>query len=112
MSQTNSIRVLRRYLRNEAVVALRNHRLIAKDEYEWYLNTQRSCKTASSDRLRLVFDFAEKVLLLSMERQTGILHFINGLKYDIFGISNSNISLNFNLVLPEGHWPGKRDQMK
>ena len=58
--------------------------------------------------IHLVFDFAEKVLLPSMLRQSGQLYFITGLKFDIFGVSSSSFDRNFIFGLPEGHWPGHK----
>lgn len=43
-----------------------------------------------------------------MERQPGNLHFVTGLKYDMFGISISNENKTNVYGLPEGHWPGSK----
>lgn len=46
------------------------------------------------------------MLLPSLVRQPGQLHFITGLKNDIFGISCSNSGTNFIYSIAEGHWTG------
>lgn len=51
-----------------------------------------------------MFDFAEKVLLPSLPKQPGQLHFVTGLKYDFFGVHRSNLGKKFAHSLPEGHW--------
>lgn len=53
-------------------------------------------------------DFAEQVLLSSFLRQPSQIHFVTGLKFDIFGVSCSNLDTNFVFGLPEGKWPGKK----
>lgn len=51
-----------------------------------------------------VIEFAEKVLLPKLQRQPGKLHFVTGLKFDIFGVSCSNDGLTDVYGLVEGHW--------
>lgn len=55
--------------------------------------------------LHLVMVFAEKVLLTSLLRQSGQMHFTTGLNFDILWISCSNLNTNFVFGLPEGHFP-------
>ncbi len=59
--------------------------------------------------LHLVMDFAETVTLPSMIHQPGQLHFITGLRLDLFGILCSNIDEDKIFSLPEGHWPNTKD---
>lgn len=85
---------------------LNAHRDEASSEYQFYRNTTELCRAApNNDLTHVVFDFAEKVLLPSYRRQPGCLHFITGLKLDLFGASSSNLRTNFVFALPEGHWP-------
>ena len=56
--------------------------------------------------VHLIFEFAEKLILPSMERLPSKLHFITGMRYDIFGIVCPNLKQRFIFGLPEGHWPG------
>ena len=56
--------------------------------------------------IHLVFDFAEKILLPHLLRQPGQLHFVTGLKLDLFGVHSSNRKRTYIFCLPEGHWPG------
>lgn len=56
----------------------------------------------------IVFDFAEKVLLPQLLKQPGQLYFVTGLKYDIFGVHDSNGGSTFVFGLAEGHWPNEK----
>ena len=62
----------------------------------------------NSNLVRIVFDFAEKALLPSFTRQPGSLHFITGLRFDLFGGSCSKLRTNVVFGLPEGHCPGDK----
>lgn len=89
---------------------LEKHRENAKVEYDEYNNIRKSiANNPSGETVHLVFDFAEKVTLPVFERQPGQLHFITGLRYDIFGIYCSNLKSSKVFGLPEGHWPGTKD---
>lgn len=55
--------------------------------------------------LHLVMDIAENVLLPSLMRQLGQIHFTACLKFDFFGVSCSNLEKNYIFGLTEGHWP-------
>lgn len=59
-----------------------------------------------SSVVHLIIDFAEKVILPSLVKQTGLLQFITGLKNDIFGCSCTNNGKVYIFNLPEGYWPG------
>lgn len=51
-----------------------------------------------------MFDFAENALLPKLQKRPGQLHFVTGLKFDIFGISCSNLGSTFVFGLPGGKW--------
>lgn len=86
--------------------ALNIHRKIAKEEFLNYRKVQNSIRDRPSDgTIHIIIDFAEKVLLPHMLKQPGQLHFITGLKFDFFCVSNTNLNTNFIFGLPEGHWP-------
>lgn len=86
--------------------ALEKHKSDAKSEFHFYQKCTELCKQSPHcGTTHLVFDFAEKVLLPSFRKQPGCLHFITGLKFDLFGVSSSNMNTNFVFGLPEGHWP-------
>ena len=68
--------------------ALMDHLEEAKTEFLYYRKFQKECKeNLVGEVYHLVFDFAEKVLLPKLVKQPGQLHFITGLKFDIFGVS-------------------------
>ena len=56
-----------------------------------------------------MFDFAEKVLLPKLLKQPGQLYFVTGLKFDIFGVQDSNQGVTYVFGLPEGHWPNEKN---
>lgn len=88
---------------------LADHRRVADAERNIYNSFKSSCiQESSSDTIHLVMDFAEKVLLPSMQDQPGSLHYVTGLKFDIFGISSSNDGKTFLFGLPEGYWTGDK----
>jgi len=91
---------------------IEKHRREAKTEFQFYKNCQKTAALpGNTSNIHLVFDFAEKVLLPRLAKQPGQLHFITGLKFDIFGVSCSNLTNNFVFELPEGHWPQEKPQM-
>ena len=95
--------------KNILISAYEQHRSEAKIEFENYLSIQNEArKNTEETYLHLVFDFAEKRLLPCLTKQPGQLHFITGLKLDLFGISNSNESQSYIYILPEGHWPNQK----
>lgn len=51
----------------------------------------------------LTFDYAENILLLSLERQPAKLNFVTGLKFDILGVALSNLTKAFLFDRREGH---------
>lgn len=63
-------------------------------------------KNRDADTIHLVFDFSEKLLFPRLLRQPGLLYFVNGLKFDFFGVSISNFNYTDIHCLPKGHWPG------
>lgn len=86
---------------------LTKHRNDAKVAHAYY----KRCQDEAEDNSRIihmVFDFAEKVLLPRLLKQPGQLHFVTSLKFDIFGVSNSNTAVNNIFGLPEGHWPNDK----
>eukprot|EP00171_Calliarthron_tuberculosum_P002461 IDg2461t1 len=86
---------------------LEQHRCNARVEYSYYQKIRESTLLQPSGQtVHLVMDFAEKVLLPSMMDQPGNLHFVTGLKFDIFGISSSNLGKTYLFGLAEGHWKG------
>lgn len=85
------------------------HRQDAFNEYKLYIDTcKRVEKDPSQTEIHLTFYFAEKVLLPALKRQPGQLHFVTGLKFDIFGVASSNVNKILLYGLPEGHWPQGR----
>ena len=89
---------------------LQDHKDKSRIEYQ-IQNSMRNNAAASlnNSTAHLVFDFAEKVTLPSIDNQPGQLHFITGLCYDIFGISLSNLKITNVYGLPEGYWPNTKD---
>lgn len=57
-----------------------------------------------------VFDYAENSLLPKLQKQLGQLHFITGLKFDLFGFACSNDGKTDVYVLVEGFWPGEKTE--
>lgn len=107
--QQNLIRELSGQEKSAAEEELDIHRKHSNAEYNYYNRIRgRQLSRPRNGTVHMVFDFAEKVLLPSMERQPGSLHFVTGLKYDMFGISNSNEGTANVYGLPEGHWPGTK----
>lgn len=90
-------------------ILLNKHRDNATKEHQFY----RECLLSTQDVLdgsqqHLVFDFAEKVLLPRLLRQPGQLYFVTGLKFDLFGVHDSNNKRTLLFGLPEGHWPNEK----
>lgn len=56
---------------------------------------------------KVFFGFAEKVSLPRLVRQPGQLYFFSGLRFDLFGVHESNSQWYLLYKLPEGHWPNK-----
>lgn len=82
------------------------HRAEALVEFQLYRQLQKDLNGVVDGTLHLTFDFAEKVLLPCLLRQPGQLHFVTGIKFDIFGVTSSTVNSTFVFGLPEGHWPG------
>lgn len=82
------------------------HRGEALSEFRLYRQLQTDLKGIIGGPLHLTFDFAEKVLLPCLVRQPGQLHFVTGIKFDLFGVTSSTLNNTFVFGLPEGHWPG------
>ena len=71
--------------KTKALNALQKHLENAKNEYEYYNYCRRSlCINCDCVTVRIVFDFAEKVLLPRMSQQPGKFHFKRGLKFNMF----------------------------
>lgn len=85
---------------------LEKHLKDARTETDFLKIHRSKSKMQSAEYVHVIVDFAEKVLLPSLLRQTGQLHFITGLKNDLFGVSCANINTNYIFSLAEGHWPG------
>ena len=97
-------------IKEELLKELELHKRTARAEYHSYCEIRNHSKSnPSGSDIHLVMDFAEKVTLLSMERQPGQLHFVTGLRYDIFGIYCSKLDETKNFGLSEGHWPNTED---
>ena len=87
--------------------ARQKHRDEASTEFKLYREIQSKVKQIPvGNDIHLIFDFAEKILLPSLLKQPGQLHFITGIKFDFFGVSSSNYDETYIYGLPEGHWPG------
>ena len=83
---------------------LRVHKEIAQNEYQIYNKIRKNASLyPTSEIIYVVFDFAKKVTLPSLERQSGQLHFVTGLKNDFFGISLTNVNVTNVYGLSEGH---------
>jgi len=88
---------------------LQKHKHEAVAEFEFYKTCGNEAKEVPDNgAVHLTFDFAEKVLLPSLLRKPGQLHFVTGLKFDIFGICSSNLDLVYVFGLVEGHWPNNK----
>lgn len=89
---------------------LENHKNAARREHNYYRTLMTSVLKKHDGVLQhLVFDFAEKVLLPQLVRQPGQLFFVTGLKFDLFGVHDSNAAKTYIFGLPEGHWPSTKD---
>lgn len=89
---------------------LRKHKDAARAEHDFYktlLTTSRDINDGSCQHV--VFDFAEKVLLPQLLKQPGQLYYVTGLKFDIFGVHDSNQGETYIFGLPEGHWPNEKN---
>lgn len=97
-SRQSLISVLNGEERESAERELLLHRENASSEYFLYNKIgRRQNSRPENGKLHLVFDFTEKVLLPSMERQPGNLHFVTRLKYDLLGISKTRFTPQLNL---------------
>lgn len=56
----------------------------------------------------MVLDFAEKVLLSRLVKETGKIYLVTGLKFDIFGVHDRNKRSCYVFGLPEGHWMNEK----
>lgn len=84
--------------------AIIQHRKEADAEPDCYGTLYRSAKeNLSGPSVHLTFDFTEKVLLPSLFRKPCQLHFVTGLKFDIFAIGSGNLGAVYIYGLPEGH---------
>lgn len=105
-------------LRNNSLVATdvetRKHLLIARQcqrertlaEYKSYRDICFCIvKNPSTSELHRTSGFAEENIILPLLlRQTAQLHFITGLKYELFDDASSNLNKVFLFWLPKGHW--------
>lgn len=99
--------------RSRAHQTLQQYREDAAAEFALYkLTMQTVVDDSINDAIHLIYDFAEKVLLPHLLRQPGQLHFVTGLKTDLFSVHSSNKQRSFVYCLPEGHWPGRRTVSK
>lgn len=96
-------------MRNGLTTTLESHIHNAQSELEYMKQLRIQSKQEASQTLHLIMDFAEKVLLPSLVKQPGQLHFVTGLKLDLFCISCANNSTNYVFNLPEGYWPGGKN---
>ena len=63
-----------------------------RDEFENYkMIMTRAVESGFSGKTRIIFDLAEKELLSHTHRQPGQIHVITGLKFDLFGVTTSNL---------------------
>lgn len=89
---------------------LRDHVSAARREHENYRTVQGYAATKMDGSMQhVVFDYAEKVLLPQLLKQPGHLYFVTGLKFDLFGVHDSNAAKTYIFGLPEGHWPNTKD---
>lgn len=96
-------------LKEDLVSHFEKHKRDANSEYSFYRKCTNYCKIRPEDGLiHIVFDFAEKVSLPSYRKQPGCLYFVTGLKFDLFGVSSSNLKTQYVFGLPEGHWPNAK----
>lgn len=90
--------------KNQEQLKLEEHLRVANSEFEY-------CKTSKMDSVNdpsvctiyIVMDFAENVLLPSILRNPGGIHFTKGLKFNFVGVSSSNLGHSYVFGLPEGH---------
>eukprot|EP00171_Calliarthron_tuberculosum_P022537 IDg22537t1 len=103
----NQIDVLPPGEMRQLLVEIRSlHREKARQEYNIYMELSDRARTnPGTTEVHVTFDFAEKVLLPVLKRQPGQLHFITGLKFDLFAAASSNLDKVFVYGLPEGFWP-------
>lgn len=95
------------FIKEELETKLKEHKEEAASEFSYYRQLQNDAKSGSQPhRLHIIFDFAEKVLIPHLLRQPGQLHFVTGLKIDLFGIHISNAGMTDIYGLVEGHWTG------
>jgi len=82
------------------------HKTEAEQEFFFYRYSSTLCSENPENGItHIVFDFAEKCMLPSYKKEPGSLHFVSKLKFDLFGVSSSNLNRSFIFGLPEGHWP-------
>lgn len=67
---------------------------------------QNVIDVSSNDVIHPVYESAEKVLLPHFLREPGQLHFVTGLKVNLFTVHSSNKHRSFLYYFPGGHWPG------
>ena len=96
-------------VKHELINSLKIHRDLALQEFKHYKNLMTNAENdEESNRIHIIFDFAEKVLLPYLQKQPGQLHFTTSLKFDLFGIHYSNLKQTFIFGLVEGHWPNAK----
>ncbi len=67
-------------------ILLKKHKHIANAEYNHYINLRNSVlRGQEPDKVHLVIDFVEKVLLSPRKSGPGSLHFVRGLNFDFWG---------------------------
>ncbi|MEM9400723.1 MAG: hypothetical protein AAF984_10995 [Verrucomicrobiota bacterium] len=88
---------------------LEDHRRDARSEFKNYKAMMQQANEGCFDgSLHFIFDFAEKVMLPRPLRFPSQLHFVTGLKFDLFGVNVSNVNQCDIFCLVEGHWPGDK----
>lgn len=85
--------------------SMNRHRDEASKELKHYVLTLQKSIQNRNQMIHVTFDFSEKCLLPRFVRQPGQLHFVTGLKIDMFGILMSSSKKNYIFGLTEGFWP-------
>lgn len=82
---------------------LQEHCSSPGNKYKFFRKCSEEALHQDNSRRHIIFDFVEKVLLQRLIRQPGQLYFITGLKFDLFGVHDSNVSTTSIHCRPESH---------
>lgn len=95
--------------RDELVLTRRKHHPKAVNEFSVCSTLCRDVgANTAGNMVHLTLYFAENVLLPHLVQQSSQLHFMTGLKFDLFGVASTNFNNVYLFSLPEGHCPGEK----